>query len=245
LLAESEEIEMAIVYYQLSIIITIIIAFLLGWGVKGSRYVGLNWARFAAVLWTIETLALVVMLPLILFQLLIIWGTYFAIRKFPIQCQEIIGEKHSIVLNESLEEADNILCIESAYANDSVINEDFSKKLINALQRGVNVYLAFGYGSGGRNPNLNFSEENARRELSKIAIWSRTSQATGTLYCADHRTHKKLLVCDDKFIVRGSCNWLSNKRFSNEEESEKRSDPVLAKKKAEKLSQKISKMHNI
>ena len=236
---------MAIVYYQLTIIITIIIAFLLGWGVKGSRFVGLKWACFTTVFWTIETLALVVLLPLILFQLLIIWGTYFAMRKFPIQCQEIIGEEHSTVLKESLEKADNILCIESAYANDSVINEDFFKKLTNALQRGVNVYFAYGYGLGGRNPNLNPSEERARKGLSKIAIWSRTPEVAGTLYCADYRTHIKLLVCDDKFIVRGSCNWLSNNRFSNEEESEKRSDPVLAKRKAEKLSRKISQMHKI
>ena len=236
---------MAIVYYQLSIIVTIALAFLLGWKIKSNKFMGLIWAVFVAVFWTIETLALVVMLPLILFQLLIVWGTCFAIYKFQIKCQEIIGKEHSTVLKESLENADNILCIESAFANDSVINEDFIKLLKGALKRGVNVYLAYGYGSGGRSPNLNSSEERARKELSKIATWSRTPDVAGTLYCEDDRIHKKLLVCDDKYIIRGSCNWLSNNRFSNEEESEKRTDPLRATWKGRILSQRISKNHKI
>lgn len=241
---------MAIVYYQLLIITTIIIAFLLGWKVKGSRIIGLQWACFAAVCWTIETLALVVMLPLILFQLLIVWGTYFAIRKFPVQCQEIEDEQHRVVLNEALEIAENTLCIESAWANDSVIDVAFENKLRCALKRGVNIYLGFGYKSAGNNQTLSRSEVNARRTLHNLAEWSISSDVPGTLYCADYLKdtkgiHRKLLICDDKFFVRGSCNWLSNDLFSNKEQSDKWSDPILAKRKAEKLSQKISKMHNI
>lgn len=109
---------------------------------------------------------------------------------------------HSQYLREALETSRTRVMIISPWIKGMVVNETFLRLLEAALGRGVNVYIGYGLeGEGRRETDL---DREAVRKLGELA------QRFGSLrfiYFGD--THAKVLVCDDRFVITTSFNWLS------------------------------------
>ena len=73
-----------------------------------------------------------------------------------------------------------------------------------AILRGVTVYLAWGYGQ-----KLVRDERKEKQLLYDLRKRLR-GRDRRRLVISQLQTHEKVLICDDKFCVWGSYNWLSN-----------------------------------
>lgn len=118
-----------------------------------------------------------------------------------------------------LDEAQKSLLIISPWMNRYVINRDFMKKIQTLLERGVKIQIICGITSGDASKmdtrdNKTVEIANELREIGKNY---------GGLLSVDTNaeTHEKLLICDEKYYINGSYNFLSyaaedNKFFRNE-----------------------------
>lgn len=94
--------------------------------------------------------------------------------------------------------AKNRLFFISPWVKNSVINEEFNVSLSDALSRGVQVDIAFGY-----EEDLADSHAKSVRSLAKIA-----AKFPNQMRLHRVRTHEKILIADQAFIAT-SFNWLS------------------------------------
>lgn len=224
---------MEVVVYQLVIVLTIALAY---WS---RPRLGL----LAAIGWSAESAALLSYPPLIVIQIFVVWSTYFVLRAFAAKTrlienllrhqaastrervllldasdlEMIDGGAHTKILQDAVASCRESLCVLSGWISDSVLDTQMIQSIELALQRGVDVYLGYGYkdirGIFDHRP----SSQRALRALR--ALRDRSATSPGSLHVARIGTHEKMLVQDTQYFACGSHNWLSNAWFINSERS--------------------------
>ncbi len=130
--------------------------------------------------------------------------------------EKIDGKKHYDFLLKSIQDATHSVHILSGWLSDAVIDNKFINLLNDALKRGVDVYIGYGWqdikGMHKDNPKALESLRNVYRN-------KRQYNHPGNIYVSKFPNHQKILVIDDRYVVVGSANWLSNKAYKNEEYS--------------------------
>lgn len=130
--------------------------------------------------------------------------------------EKIDGKKHYDFLLKSIEDSTQSIHILSGWLSTSVIDDKFIDLLNNALKRGVDVYIGYGwqdyYGVHKDNPQ-------ALESLRSVYITKKRQNYPGDILVSKFPNHQKILVIDDQYVVVGSANWLSNKTYKNEEYS--------------------------
>jgi len=224
---------MDVITYQLVILISISFVY----------FISRKWAFYVAIGWTIETLIFLFYPPLIGIQLFVIWGTYFALRKFVYQSEKIVvlekdiediekdskkevivGNQHSQILLDTLKNANKRVCIISGWISHYVVDSLFCDLLSKALERGVDIYIGYGWQDSTGKHN---SSEKALMRLRSLS-----QKFAGSITIGEFPTHEKLLVKDNDYVIYGSNNWLSNKKFKNSERSIIQYSRELAEKEA-------------
>lgn len=105
-----------------------------------------------------------------------------------------------------LENAKESLYIISPWMNNYIINSDFIKKLENLLDKGVRVRIIYGISSKDE-----IKEDFRNKNTDSIAKKLRDmAKPYGELFKISHgQTHEKLVICDRKYYINGSFNFLS------------------------------------
>jgi phosphatidylserine/phosphatidylglycerophosphate/cardiolipin synthase-like enzyme len=112
--------------------------------------------------------------------------------------------EHPAVLAEAFDTAKHRIMLLSPWLRSAVVDENFLVKLEAALAKGVEVYLGWGMSAQeGSRPDADKAVLDA---LSRIA-----AEQKGFHFKRLGRTHAKVLICDERFVVVTSFNWLSFK----------------------------------
>ena len=129
-------------------------------------------------------------------------------------------QEHRDLLKLALKEADTRVCILCGWATSYVVDQEFKSLLWTALERGVNISIGYGYTAAGEPKPRKKTEVEADEIFAALLRETATKKPVGTLLTRRFPNHQKLLICDDKFAVCGSFNWLSNAgRSPNQERS--------------------------
>ena len=119
-----------------------------------------------------------------------------------IRCHE-----HPTLLREALKNSNERLLIISPWIRDQVVDKVFVKALETLLRSGVRVYIGYGLVEGP-NPGHGKPPINKRAKDDLEDLQRRFKNFT---FAFIGNTHRKALVCDTKFAVQTSFNWLSFK----------------------------------
>ncbi|MGE0128965.1 MAG: hypothetical protein AB7U82_12875 [Blastocatellales bacterium] len=111
--------------------------------------------------------------------------------------------EHPRLLEEALNVCQERLLIISPWIRRKIVSREFTEKLEALLKKNVQVYIGYGIGD-------NKSDSGAIKDLEKLAK---------KYHCFHFKdfsksgrpTHAKILLCDSKFVVLSSYNWLSFK----------------------------------
>ncbi len=122
-----------------------------------------------------------------------------------IKYQTIISEViHTYQIREyllkALTEAKNRLMIISPWIKSNVVNKEFLSTLETTLRRKVKVYIIYGIkGSNSQNDDKSIKQlENLQANYKKNFQFNKTENS-----------HRKQIICDDKFAIVTSFNFLS------------------------------------
>ena len=225
---------MEVIAWQLGIIVLVVVC----WFVYRRAAF---WLCLGLTAWT---LAMLFFLPLIVIQLVVIWGTWALLRHMSAQRDIIknlaeeqqiavretsaekrrvlVGAKHRLHLNERIRHATEVIIILSGWISDSVVDATFVALLDCRLREGCEIYIGFGWRNSDGQHTMSRA---ARCALQRLETLKRRHQQR--LHIAQFGTHEKLLVTDGE-VVFGSNNWLSNARFRNFERSLAVADRELA-----------------
>lgn len=112
---------------------------------------------------------------------------------------------HLGIFEEALREAEQELYVVAPQIRGSAADK-FSKDVTTALKRGVNVTVIYGSSDSGNSQDED-RETQAEKELKKLFV----KHPGGSLIrLSGEGTNERILVCDRKFAVVGSWNWLSH-----------------------------------
>ena len=119
----------------------------------------------------------------------------------------ISTEEHRPLLLKSIDQAMWELTLVSAWVRPEAFDAELRERLSQALTRGVSVRIAWGLGT------RRGSEAIRNRNIGEAAIralqQSLPQHAQERLVTKRTETHEKFVICDDRFCVWGSFNWLS------------------------------------
>jgi phosphatidylserine/phosphatidylglycerophosphate/cardiolipin synthase-like enzyme len=202
--------------------------------------------------------------PLILIQLISIWGTFTVCSKidskqrkiqdlentlkdYNPQTKGIIkesildskvniikGKEHLAELYHSVKSAKTSLCILSGWLSVYIIDDKLLKAFSDACQRGVEIYIGYGWEDSKGRHSDSFSTQEAVKRLADCQ-----SKSGKKLHLAKFANHEKILVKDNEYVVCGSNNWLSNRKFRNSERSLKIFSRELAESETKRISDLI------
>jgi hypothetical protein len=109
----------------------------------------------------------------------------------------------SKILRDAMATASRRLMIVSAFLSDKIVNDKFIETLQGCLNRGVEVWVGFGFDDKVKRGRFDWSyAEDALKEL------RRKNKKSMVLHDFKN-SHEKLLIKDDEYVVVGSYNWLS------------------------------------
>jgi len=248
---------MAVAYYQLAVIGSILLTWLIAWRLQNRFSWACPWLPLAvAVAWSIETIELVETLKLTVVQGISIWGSFLVgqiiwkltnkVSKLEGHLQKgmphigsdvirrlesaavkndnyevIAGHTHSRLLENAIKDATSDLTIGSGWVSDKVVNEKFCDAIRAAVHRGVKVRLIFGHrspsSSSSSSSSFSESQQRGKDRLAALEKELNTSETADAIMVYDlsrtsdyhFGTHVKILICDQKYGVCGSHNWLS------------------------------------
>ena len=123
-------------------------------------------------------------------------------------------ETHVKTLNDALENSYDKIIILSGWATDRVVDLSFKKQVLDALKRGVQIYIGYGYESKIDKKISRKEQKNAEQAFTELQSWCAKHKPEGKLNIYNFPNHSKLLISDNKYMVCGSFNWLSNSGFS-------------------------------
>ncbi len=118
---------------------------------------------------------------------------------------------HLNIFRDALEQAEQELIIVTPWVR-GYESKLFVDNIVSTLERGVKVTVIYGHKGEEENDNNDVAVENKLRELfSQYSdSGSRLSRLGKELHIESEGTNEKILVCDTKFAVLGSWNWLSH-----------------------------------
>ena len=147
-------------------------------------------------------------------------------------------EQHRPMLFDAARTAVAELTIVSAWVNSRTLDEDLCLALTGAINRGVTVRIAWGFGTRGERDRNRVKGDKALADLRKMVPKAHRCR----LIVKRIETHEKFVICDDRFCVWGSFNWLSYRgqqdegyRRETSSYSERPSDVALWKNNAATL----------
>jgi hypothetical protein len=117
--------------------------------------------------------------------------------------------EHREYLDRALETASSRLIIVSPWIRHEVVDDYFVKRLRGALERGVELWIGHGISKEPRyrSKEKGEADRDAENKLSRLA--ADYPQLFRLRRLGD--THAKVLVCDNRFSILTSFNWLSFK----------------------------------
>lgn len=143
---------------------------------------------------------------------------------------------HPPLLRNAFETAKRRLILVSPWIRATVVDRDFVRRLVECLERGVEVTIAYGIGRHDRGER---SDDVMARE--SLAALAGTFKHFRLVRKGD--THAKVLLVDDLFFVTTSFNWLSfrgdPRQPMREEEGTLVEDPVLVEGYYRKLASRL------
>ena len=114
---------------------------------------------------------------------------------------------------EALETCEERLLILSGFINSEVVDEEFELALRKALERGVQIWIGYGFDKGSRRGDDQRQQQSwvqAERRLERL----KADFPDQIDYRDVRRSHEKRVICDNRFALGGSFNFLS---FSGEQ----------------------------
>ena len=141
----------------------------------------------------------------------------------PDRIEKIRGKNHLVTLESAIVDSQSTLYILSGWVSSAIIKGHVVSLIKKALERGVNTYIGYGYEFKGEHKRSKNAEE-ALKTLEQIKI---EADSRGKLYINEFPNHEKIILVDNKYIICGSNNWLSNRYFFNSENSYKIFDQQL------------------
>lgn len=121
----------------------------------------------------------------------------------------IQNEAHPYYLIEAFKTAVSNIYIISPWVRKKVL-EKYKEYMENALINGVNIYINYGISDNGK--------EDIDKDA-KIYLTELSKKYENLHIHSNAKTHAKVLICDDKWVVTGSFNWLSYDGSDNRGES--------------------------
>ena len=116
-------------------------------------------------------------------------------------------EEHRPLLLNAIDQAQTQLTLVSAWIGPDAFDVEICDKLRRAMERGVIVRIAWGLGTR-RGPEADRNRARGETALKKLTR-SIPPELQGQLIEKRTETHEKFIICDDRFCVSGSFNWLS------------------------------------
>lgn len=144
------------------------------------------------------------------------------------------GINHWKELKEAISSARNEVVILSGWISSNVLDRDLLRLIEVRMQSGVTFIFGYGWqnskGEHAGFENTDFTIH-ALRELGR--------KHPGKIFLHDFPNHEKLLIKDRIYVICGSNNWLSNRRFRNSERSVKIFSTKLATTEAERIKRMV------
>ena len=123
---------------------------------------------------------------------------------------------HRKLLLQTLDKANKTVVIFSGWLTDYSVNDEFRTKIKSCLDRGVDIIIAWGYKKSG---SISSEQKNlGEKSIRDLQEWTSLNKTKGTLETFYFPNHSKILICDTRYAVMGSFNWLSNSGSSTNEE---------------------------
>lgn len=128
--------------------------------------------------------------------------------------KSIFLDKEDLLANFhlALMDAKQELDIQSPWMTPKVVDEIFIDKLSRLLTKGVIVKIAYGIAD-----DKNVKNKNSITDDVVIYLKSRLKRYPN-FKIQQGNSHNKMLICDDKFLINGSYNWLSYDGKTDREE---------------------------
>ena len=128
--------------------------------------------------------------------------------------KNIFLDKEDLLANFhlALMDAKQELDIQSPWMTPKVVDEIFIDKLSRLLTKGVIVKIAYGIAD-----DKNIKNKNSITDDVVIYLKSRLKRYPN-FKIQQGNSHNKMLICDDKFLINGSYNWLSYDGKTDREE---------------------------
>ncbi len=120
------------------------------------------------------------------------------------------SKAHRRILLSTLRTAKQRIIILSGWLTDRAFDDDFRSLILEALQRGVEVYIGYGYRQKGEAKITRKEQKTASAELFGLQEWCAKNKPKGRLNVWNYPNHAKLLLKDRSYVICGSFNWLSN-----------------------------------
>ena len=117
-------------------------------------------------------------------------------------------EEHHPLLLQAIDQSNVELTLVSAWIDPYAFDGEVIGKIVSALKRGVTVRIGWGLGVERRDSESQRNLRKGEETLMKLRQ-SVPQGAMGRLVERRIGTHEKFIICDDKFCVWGSFNWLS------------------------------------
>ncbi|MDZ8185835.1 MAG: AAA domain-containing protein [Nostoc sp. ChiSLP02] len=116
---------------------------------------------------------------------------------------------HLKVFRDAIEQAEEELAIVTPWIRDDE-SKRFVNDIVSALEKGVKVRLIYGSKSSEENDGNDVEIEKNLEELFCQYPGSYLNRLGKKTFIESRGTNEKILVCDTKFAIVGSWNWLSH-----------------------------------
>lgn len=134
---------------------------------------------------------------------------------------------HPPRLQDAIDNSQERLMIISPWIKADVVNNKFLQAFEKMLKRGVKVFIGYGFGDDKNNKPYDIKAEN------KLKILASKYDKLSLKRLGN--THAKILICDTKFAVTTSFNWLSFKGDPDRTFRDERGTLVSIPKKIDEL----------
>ena len=129
-------------------------------------------------------------------------------RRQEIKTKWVSNQEMRQAFLESLKQAEKCLYIISPWINKAVVTEEVLEDMENLLKKGVSIRIIYGIET---EQQMQAQQDSRNKNTENMAEKMREAFAGyGELFTICHgSTHEKVLICDKKYCISGSLNFLS------------------------------------